>query len=88
LLFVVLWLLGGLFVIINSFCNPIASLSSFSQMITVGVSIFQIVILITVWSQFSKGRYSMDDVLRMLGLGVVALPYVIQVGELFYTSLR
>lgn len=86
-LFMTLWLMGGLFVAINAFSNPIASLSSLSQMVSIGVSIFQAAVLLMVWVRFSNQRCSIGDALRTLGLGVVALPYTVAVGQLFYTSL-
>lgn len=84
--FIALWLLGSLFVAVNFFSNPILSIDASARTLSTSVAISQVLLLMTLWFQFVKASCSMNGMLRWLGLGVIVLPYLSQVGLLSYIS--
>lgn len=84
--FVALWLLSGLFVVVNYFSNPILAIDDSAQTLSMLVVVSQILLLVVLWCQFAKSSCSMKGMLRLLGAGVVVLPYMAQLGLLSYIS--
>lgn len=86
-MFVALWLSASIFVFINLFSNPLLSLSSAMPTLSEALALAQFLLLGSLWYLFSKASYSMESILRWLGVGIIILPYLVQVGLLSYRAL-
>lgn len=76
--FLGLWLFGGLYVLINFMSNSILSVYSSAPVLSVGVTLVQIVLLVSLWCVFSKASCSIGKLVRWLVAGILILPYVVQ----------
>lgn len=84
--FVTLWVMAVLFVIINYFSNPLLSVDSATPLLSKGLAVTQAMMLVTLWGLFFRACCSMEGILRWLGIGVIVLPYIIQLGLLYYLT--
>lgn len=85
-MFLSLWLVASLLVVINFYSNPLLSIHGEAPMLSMTLVSVQSVTLITLWCLFSKASCSMAGMLRWLGIGIIILPYIVQLGLLSYLT--
>lgn len=73
-----LWLFGGLYVLINFMSNSILSVYGSVPVLSVGITLVQIVLLVSLWCVFNKASCSIGKLMRWLVAGILILPYAAQ----------